>query len=126
MPKRNGKGIELLADPTRRRMIQLMALRPRRPSALAREMGLSRPAISRQLRLLREAALIRPISALHDGRGILYAIEPANHGRITAWLAGTEMGLDPEQLRLRPPRIRLRPPPGPGEEDVRWDLSEHE
>jgi DNA-binding transcriptional ArsR family regulator len=104
MPRRNGEGIALLADPTRRRMIQLLALHPRRPSAVARELGLSRPATSRQLRILREAALIRELPTPHDRRGALYAIEPDNLGRIVAWLAGTEIGLRAE-MRLRPRKM---------------------
>jgi DNA-binding transcriptional ArsR family regulator len=94
MPKRNGTGIALLADPTRRRIVALLALRPRRPSAIAHEIGRSRPAVSRQLRLLREAGLIRVLVVPFDGRTVLYAIDSRQHGRITAWLAGTEIGID--------------------------------
>ncbi len=94
MPKRNGAGIALLADPTRRRIVALLALRPRRPSTIAREIGLSRPATSRQLRLLREAGLIRIVPVPLEGRAVLYAIDDHEHGRITAWLAGTEVGIE--------------------------------
>ena len=94
MPKRNGTGIALLADPTRRKIVALLALRPRRPSSIAREIGLSRPATSRQLRLLREAGLIRVVPVLLEGRAVLYAINDRQHGRITAWLAGTEVGIE--------------------------------
>ena len=94
MPKRNGSGIALLADPTRRRIVALLALRPRRPSTIARDIGLSRPATSRQLRLLREAGLIRIIAVPLEGRAVLYAIDDRQHGRITAWLAGTEVGIE--------------------------------
>ncbi len=93
MPKRNGTGIELLADPTRRRIIALLAVRPRRPSVLAKEVGLSRPTMSYHLRLLYEAGLIRQLAVFADGRSILYGIDPRAHGRITAWLAGTEVAL---------------------------------
>jgi DNA-binding transcriptional ArsR family regulator len=93
MPKRNGPGIELLADPTRRRIIAALAVGPRRPSSLAAELGLSRAAMSRQLRLLRDAGLIRTNRSRLDGRVLLYRLEPKNHGPITAWLAGTEVGL---------------------------------
>ena len=41
MPHRNGPGIELLADPTRRRIIALLAICARRPSTIAAELGLS-------------------------------------------------------------------------------------
>ena len=49
MPKRNGSGIALLADPTRRQIVGLLAVRSLRPSTIATEVGLSRPATSRQL-----------------------------------------------------------------------------
>jgi len=91
MPKRNGPGIELLADPTRRRIIAALALSPRRPSSLARELRLSRPAISRQLRLLLDAGLVRAARASLDRRVWLYSLEPREQGRITAWFAGTEI-----------------------------------
>jgi DNA-binding transcriptional ArsR family regulator len=106
MPRRNGAGITLLADPTRRRMIQLMAMHPRRPSALAREVGRSRPAMSRQLRILREAGLIRELPVPHDRRGALFGLDPNNLGRIVAWLAGTEVGLN-EAMQLRPRKQSL-------------------
>jgi DNA-binding transcriptional ArsR family regulator len=94
MPKRNGTGIALLADPTRQRIVALLAIRPRRSSAIAWELGRSRPATSRQLRLLAEAGLIHVLPTSFDGRAVLYAIDPRHHGRITAWLAGTGIGLE--------------------------------
>jgi predicted transcriptional regulator len=92
MPKRSGPGIELLADPTRRRIIGLLALRALRPSTIATEIGLSRPATTRQLRLMVDAGLIRANRSFIDRRAILYTIHPRSHGSITAWLAGTEVG----------------------------------
>jgi DNA-binding transcriptional ArsR family regulator len=92
MPKRNGPGIELLADPTRRRIIAALAFGPRRPSSLATELGLSRPAVSHQLRLLRDATLVDTTRSLVDGRVVLYRLQPRQHGPITAWLAGTGVG----------------------------------
>jgi DNA-binding MarR family transcriptional regulator len=69
-----------------------IAVRPRRPSSLAVEVGLSRPATARQLHLLEDAGLIRATRAMTDRRGTVFAIDPRNHGRITAWLAGTDIG----------------------------------
>ena len=92
MPKRHGQGIELLADPTRRQLVAALALHPRRPSSLAAELGLSRPATSRQLHLLLEAGLVRASPSMADRRGFLFSLDPRSHGRITAWLAGTAVG----------------------------------
>ncbi|MDP8904022.1 MAG: ArsR family transcriptional regulator [Chloroflexota bacterium] len=100
MPKRNGSGIDLLADPTRRRIVALLALGHRRPSKLASEIGLSRPATSRQLRLLAQAGLVCTRRGYVDRRMVVYYIDPQRLGQITAWLAGTEVG-----------RAFPRPPP---------------
>jgi DNA-binding transcriptional ArsR family regulator len=93
MPKRISDGIELLADPTRRQIVALIALKARRPSELAREIGLSRPAISRQLRILVEAGLLRRRWFPADRRGALYMIEHGAAGPIIAWLVGVEVGV---------------------------------
>ncbi|MDQ3129105.1 MAG: winged helix-turn-helix domain-containing protein [Chloroflexota bacterium] len=90
--KRNGSGVALLADPTRRRIVATLAMRPHRPSRLARALSLSRPAIARQLRLLEDAGLVDRHDVPGDGRGVLYTISPRRHGAITAWLAGTDVG----------------------------------
>jgi DNA-binding transcriptional ArsR family regulator len=92
VPKRNGKGIELLADPTRREIIALLAVGTGAPSKIAKKMGRSRPATSRQLRILHEAGLIRFRHDYVDGRSRVYDINPLMLRRITAWLAGTEVG----------------------------------
>jgi DNA-binding transcriptional ArsR family regulator len=93
MPVRRGEGIELLADVSRRRIIAMLAIKPCRPSTIARHIGLSRPTVSHHLRLLYDAGLVRTIRSWGDGRFVLYAIDPHAHGRITAWLAGTEIGI---------------------------------
>lgn len=92
MPKRNGQGIDLLADPTRRAIVAQIALGFGLPSKIAKEIGRSRPATSRQLRLLREAGLISARHDYADGRRVVYYIEPRKLGQIAAWLAGTEVG----------------------------------
>jgi predicted transcriptional regulator len=95
MARRNGFGIALLADQTRRSIIALLAIRPRRPMDIASELGLSRPAVSRQLKLLRDAGLIRAYRSYLDGRGLMYQLHPSASRQITAWLAGTGIGRMP-------------------------------
>ena len=106
MPKRNGRGIELFADPTRRRIVTLLAAQPMRSAVIARELGRSRPATTRQLRLLEDAGLVRGWTSVMDGRAVIYAIDPMALRPIIAWLAGTWTG------------ARWRP-----EEDVSTDRS---
>ncbi len=125
MPRRNGTGIALLADPTRRRIIAVLAEHPHRPSAVAARIGLSRPATSRQLHLLLRAGLVRAIPSRVDGRGWVYLIDPTMHGRITAWLAGTDVGLGDADQRdvgrtdiARREMMRLEPEAGAP--DLHW------
>ena len=98
-PETTGPRIELLADPTRRRIIGLLAVRNLRPSTIATEIGLSRPATTRQLHLMVEGGLLRATRSYIDGRAILYSIHPRSHGPITAWLAGVEVAR-PVTLKL--------------------------
>jgi DNA-binding MarR family transcriptional regulator len=69
----------------------LLALRPRHAAAIAEEIGLSRPATSRQLHLMEDAGLIRRSWITRDGRRRLFTIELQSIGPITAWLAGVEL-----------------------------------
>ena len=62
-----------LGDANRRRIVELLAERSRSVGELAGEMPISRPAVSRHLRLLKEAGLVaevaegtRRIYRLHD------------------------------------------------------------
>jgi len=91
MPKRAAEGIELLADPTRRRIVALIAGRVRHPADIAGALGLSRPATSRQLRLLTEAGLLRWDRSPIDGRSRIYVIDAAMKEGIIAWLAGVDL-----------------------------------
>jgi len=63
-----------------------------RPAKIAAELELSRPAVSRQLRILLDARLISRRPYFLDNRGWMYYIDPRKLGQITAWLAGTEVG----------------------------------
>jgi DNA-binding transcriptional ArsR family regulator len=94
VPRRNGSSIALLADPLRLRIVALLALGPRRPSVVADQLGISRSSATRQLRMLKSAGLIDSHPAMLDRRRRVYFIHPARLGVITAWLAGTRIGLD--------------------------------
>jgi DNA-binding transcriptional ArsR family regulator len=105
MPKRAAAGIELLADATRRQIVALIAARIRHPSDIAQALGLSRPAVSRQLRLLTEAGLLRWRRSTIDRRSRVYAIDTVMQDPILAWLAGVDL------RRVRPPiQIWWSPP----------------
>ena len=91
MPRRLAEGIELLADPTRRRIVALIAGTVTRPADIALAMGLSRPAISRQLRILTDAGLLRWTWSRLDLRSRIYMVDPAWEGPVIAWLAGVDL-----------------------------------
>lgn len=75
---------EALADPTRRKIVELLARRERSSGELAGHFELSQPAVSKHLRVLREAGVV-------DVRGVaqrrIYRLDPATLGRAEAWIA---------------------------------------
>jgi DNA-binding transcriptional ArsR family regulator len=73
-----------LADPTRRRLLELLAAGERSAGELAAEFDISRPGVSRHLRVLREAGLVR---ARGDGQRRLYSVDPGALDEVDAWLA---------------------------------------
>ncbi|WIM14354.1 metalloregulator ArsR/SmtB family transcription factor [Enhydrobacter sp.] len=72
-----------LADPTRRRVFEQLRGGPRTVGAIARNMPVSRPAVSQHLRVLKEAGLVRDEP---DGTRRLYAIDPHGLGPLRRWL----------------------------------------
>src|SRR5258706_4131816 len=91
MARRMAEGIELLADPTRRRIVALVAARVWHPRDIAAAIGLSRPAVSRQLSLLTGGGLLRRRTSPIDRRSRDYFIDPAMREPIIAWLAGVDL-----------------------------------
>jgi DNA-binding transcriptional ArsR family regulator len=73
-----------LADPTRRRIVELLAEREHDAGELAAEFTVSRPAVSRHLRVLREAGLV---TARGEAQRRVYSLEPAPLAELDAWLA---------------------------------------
>ena len=75
--------LEALADPTRRRIVELLAEGDRNAGELAAEFDVSRPAVSRHLRVLRERGLVR---ARELGTQRLYTLAPEPLAELDAWL----------------------------------------
>lgn len=78
-----------LADPTRRGVIDLLRREPRRASDIADALGASRPAMSRHLRVLREAGLV-DTSGEDDARVRVYRLRPEPFDRLRGWLDEVE------------------------------------
>ncbi|TYP87980.1 ArsR family transcriptional regulator [Blastococcus xanthinilyticus] len=73
----------MLGDETRRELVALLAAGEVPAGELAARFPVSRPAISRHLRVLREAGLVRVRS---DGRQRLYALDPRPLRELDEWL----------------------------------------
>jgi DNA-binding transcriptional ArsR family regulator len=74
---------QAIADPTRRAILVLIALQAMTPNALAEELGSSRQAISKHLRVLRECEMI---NQEQQGREIYYRTEIDKMKEIDKWL----------------------------------------
>lgn len=79
-----------LADPQRRRVIDLLRERPLRAGDLAKKVGLPAPAMSRHLRVLRECGLVEETHPQFDARVRVYSLNPRPMGELKAWLEQTE------------------------------------
>jgi DNA-binding transcriptional ArsR family regulator len=77
---------EVLADPTRRQVIQLLGHRPRRAGELADEIGTSAPAMSRHLRLLLDASVIHDERIPEDARVRMFKLRPDGLVAVQAYL----------------------------------------
>ncbi len=79
-----------LADPHRRRVIDLLRERPHRAGELAQAMRLSFPAMSRHLRTLRGSGLVTEDRDEFDSRVRIYRLKPEAIASLRAWLAETD------------------------------------
>jgi DNA-binding transcriptional ArsR family regulator len=79
------QSLAALADPIRREVVELLAGGELAAGELAERFPVSRPAISRHLRVLREAGLVRVRS---DGKRRLYRLDPGPLSELDAWLGG--------------------------------------
>lgn len=74
---------DVLADPARRRILDLLLQRPRRVGELTDELGLSQPGTSKHLRVLREAGLVR---VRRDAQRRWYELCPEPLAEVDEWL----------------------------------------
>lgn len=84
------KTLAVLADPHRRRAVDLLAERPRAAGELARELGLSPPAMSRHLKALRAGGLVEESHPEFDARVRIYALRPEPMVHLLRWLEESE------------------------------------
>ena len=78
--------LDALADPTRRRIVELLGRSPMRAGAVAHEFDLAAPTVSRHLRVLRKAGLIEELRVEDDARVKVYRLRQEPLGDLSAWL----------------------------------------
>ena len=74
---------DVLAEPTRRRILDLLLERPRLVAELTERLGLTQPGTSKHLRVLREAGLVR---VRQDAQRRWYELRPDPLVEIDEWL----------------------------------------
>jgi DNA-binding transcriptional ArsR family regulator len=79
-----------LAEPNRRRAVDLLRTRPHRAGELAEALGLSPPAMSRHLRALRQSGLVEESHPEFDARVRVYRLRSEPMGELKAWLDAAE------------------------------------
>ena len=80
------QSLAAIADPTRRRIVELLAQRERTAGELVQEFDLSAPAISQHLKVLREAGLI---AVRAEGQSRIQALNPKGLDELGGWLEKT-------------------------------------
>jgi DNA-binding transcriptional ArsR family regulator len=75
---------DVLTDPSRRRILDLLREREHLVGELVSDLGLSQPGVSKHLRVLRDAGLVR---VRVDAQRRWYGLDPAPLAEVDRWLA---------------------------------------
>ena len=86
MSNKSERALDALGDTTRRRIVELLATGPRPVGAIAADLPVGRPAVSKHLKVLEGAGLVQ-----HRSRGTrnLYALAPEGLVDLQRWLVAT-------------------------------------
>lgn len=77
------QALPALADPIRRQIVEMLAVRERDAGELASAFAVSRPAVSRHLRVLRQAGLVR---VRPEAQRRVYVLDPRPLEDLSRWL----------------------------------------
>ena len=97
-----------LADPTRRGVVDLLRRKPRRAGELAAALGMSPPAMSRHLRVLRKSGLVEEELGGDDARVRVYSLRKEPFRGLRRWLDDVEDFWSLELASFRKPAERTR------------------
>ena len=87
-----------LADPTRRAILELLARRRLHVEELAAHFPISRPAVSKHLRTLKQAGLL---SESHEGRRAFYGVNAKPLVEVEQWLATQRRVWETSLMKLK-------------------------
>jgi DNA-binding transcriptional ArsR family regulator len=79
-----------LADPARRRVVDLLRIEPKRAGDIAAGLGMSAPATSRHLRRLHRTGLVEAMSVEEDARLRVFRLRPEPFVELRHWLVDLE------------------------------------
>ncbi|MEQ9365499.1 MAG: metalloregulator ArsR/SmtB family transcription factor [Leptospirales bacterium] len=91
------KVFSALADPTRRRIVELLANGEMSAGDIAGNFAISAPAVSQHLKILREARLVR---ARVEAQKRMYAPDPTGFAEVQDWLENVQAFWNPRLDRL--------------------------
>jgi DNA-binding transcriptional ArsR family regulator len=74
----------VIAEPTRRRIVDALRVRESSVGDLVGRLGMSQPAVSKHLKVLREAGVVSSRTAAQQR---IYRLEPEPFRELDAWLA---------------------------------------
>ena len=80
------QSLAAIADPTRRRIVELLAVHERTAGELVEKFEMSAPAISQHLNILREAGLV---TTRAEGQSRIQSLNPDGFDELDAWLEKT-------------------------------------
>jgi DNA-binding transcriptional ArsR family regulator len=104
-----------IADPVRREILEALGRQPLSAGDVAARFAISRPAISRHLRVLRECGLVFDRM---EGRRRVYALDPSPLNPLVEWISGLDRSavweqrlnaLETEVHRAKRDRLRASP-----------------
>jgi DNA-binding transcriptional ArsR family regulator len=102
--------LQALAEPTRRAVVGLLRHGPQRASEIADALAMSRQAMSRHLRVLRQAGVIHEVAATSpedDARARTYRLEAQPLAELQAWLGEVQAfwGVQMQAFRKQAERV---------------------
>jgi DNA-binding transcriptional ArsR family regulator len=89
---------DVLGDPTRRHLVEALALREASATELAAELPVTRQAVAKHLTAMRDAGLVE---SRKSGRETLYRLDPQPLDEAVAWIAHVGGEWDARLSRLR-------------------------